>query len=90
MGPPGLGGKYFTVRHHRVSNNFTPAHPFAWLVAGLGFFLLIVLSLEASDRTLSGQCHRRRHARCKVMIEPATWAELPRPFCGSVGGIFFQ
>ena len=38
MGPPGLGGKYFTVRHHRVSNNFTPTHLHAWLAAGLGFF----------------------------------------------------
>ena len=39
MGPPGLGGKYFTVRHHRVSNNFTPTHLHAWLPAGLGFYL---------------------------------------------------
>ena len=39
MGPPGLGGKYFTVRHHRVSNNFTPTHLHAWQPAGLGFYL---------------------------------------------------
>ena len=40
-GPEGLVGENFTVRRHGVGYNFTPTHLHAWLVAGLGFFLLI-------------------------------------------------